>query len=142
MTDKMQKLMNQAYDRWQANPTWTKARFWVQLDYKEKIAVFFGNLNYQVTNGGWQQWAGNEYMTDESVKFIRLHLEEMDTEVSKKVLQLLNTFAKLVDDLGGNVNRIDDHDWDDFSAGEEPLNAPFYEVNDQLMAEVEAKYLS
>lgn len=64
--DVIQELMNEAYDKWQDG--WSRSDF---LEYVKKnlseehyIAVIFGNLNYQVENGGFSQWDFNRYSED------------------------------------------------------------------------------
>jgi len=56
----IQAIMNKAYDRFKGTG-WTSAQFWGQLSEQEKLAVFIGNLNYQVENGGFFQWHDNGY---------------------------------------------------------------------------------
>ena len=70
MSDLIQELMDAAYKRWQDhnesvdnnyNLQWDQQQFWDQLSEAEEIAVYVGNLNYQVENGGFQQWVDNGY---------------------------------------------------------------------------------
>lgn len=56
----IQAIMNKAYNRFKGTG-WTLAQFWGQLSEQEKLAVFIGNLNYQVENGGFWQWHDNGF---------------------------------------------------------------------------------
>lgn len=53
--------MNQAYNKWGKEKNWNKQEFWDHINFQEKIAVALGNLNYQVENGGFEQWNDNGY---------------------------------------------------------------------------------
>lgn len=55
-----QKLMDGAYEKWQGQK-WTYSQFLANLDAKERQAVLLGNMNYQIGNGGVQQWVDNGY---------------------------------------------------------------------------------
>jgi len=68
--DKIQDLMDEVYDKWQKSDN--KSKWEVLDDFSEahQIAVVFGNFNYQVGNGGIEQWISNGYFHDDSEKFI------------------------------------------------------------------------
>ena len=52
--DYLQNLMDEAYLKWKKiNNDWNLKDFDLSLDYKHRNAVLFGNLNYQVENGGF-----------------------------------------------------------------------------------------
>ena len=55
---KIQALMDEAYSEWQKDGNKSKGK-WDILDgfpVAHQIAVTFGNFNYQVENGGIEQW--------------------------------------------------------------------------------------
>ena len=58
-----QYVMNSVYDKWD-NSVMDRKDFIKQLSDYEKIAVMFGNFNYQVENGGLHQWYDNGYYDD------------------------------------------------------------------------------
>lgn len=94
-----QELMDVAYEKFDENMShedWQKT-----LTPIEKKAVVLGNLNYQVQNGGFFQWVDNGYVTD--IKFLISVLKEMDTEVSKNVIKLLEDIKPFV--IPNAVNR-------------------------------------
>lgn len=73
-----QQLMNKSYEYWEENNhILTYEQFLKQLE-KElgviyKQAVITGNLNYQVENGGFQQWKDNDYYItlDDLINFFK-----------------------------------------------------------------------
>ena len=62
-----QKLMDDVYDKWNTEECRTMDRLEV-ISYHftplHKVAVQFGNMNYQVNNGGFTQWHDNGYSED------------------------------------------------------------------------------
>lgn len=58
---KWQALMDSAYSKWDHNDRITYGQFLEMLDSKERHAVLLGNMNYQISNGGVQQWVDNGY---------------------------------------------------------------------------------
>lgn len=64
-TSRWQTLMDGAYDRWrqsgEGQKQWSYNQFLANLDAKERQAVLLGNMNYQIGNGGVQQWVDNGY---------------------------------------------------------------------------------
>ena len=60
-----QALMDQAYQRWENGDLRLLSydEFVDRLPELQRIAVTLGNLNYQVENGGFQQWVENGYST-------------------------------------------------------------------------------
>lgn len=63
MTNIHEQLMDEAYDRWQNGDLKGKSyqEFLTNLAPKHRYAVQLGNYNYQVLNGGHQQWLINRY---------------------------------------------------------------------------------
>lgn len=145
----IQKLMNQSYERWQQNKTWTQKGFWSQLSPIEKVAVYCGNLNYQVCNGGFMQW---HYWNNYSDCWDELNdiLERIGTETVLKVRELANKY------LGDCEDFEDSHeDCDEYSMSSKPegycdicgidfreeypedYDSQFYEINGRFLEEVE-----
>lgn len=138
MNEKFQSLMDAAYARWQTNQgQWSKEVFWDQLDAQERFAVFMGNLNYQVENGGFFQWWDNRYATTETVSFILRQCKVMNTEASLKVAELVTKFWEQVGKKG-----IEDHSYANldtvYEDMDETLDTQYYEINAQFMADCEA----
>jgi hypothetical protein len=61
--DYHQELMNEFYDFWQGSGLERKVAL-AKFDDLHQAAVMLGNLNYQVTNGGFNQWNFNGYSED------------------------------------------------------------------------------
>ena len=85
------KLVDTAYDRWEANKTWSKTKFWNQLSQVEKVAVFANSLEYQVLNGGFRQWIDNRYCTKTSMAVLKDTCFTINTPCSLRVLTMLET---------------------------------------------------
>ncbi len=142
MTDtapKMQALMDTAYARWQSaiGPGargMSKDEFWATLSAQERRAVFTGNLNQQVTNGGFAQWVDNRYGVDEVFAYMIGLCIELKTPAALVVQNLLHAV---------NVARRDyeqsesDEAWRDFFSVTDGLSTAFYTVNEAFLADVE-----
>lgn len=139
MHDKLQALMDQAYARWQGQ-SWDKQQFWDQLDAKERIAVFFGNMNYQVENGGHSQWMGNGYATQEVVEFLIRHLRTLGTSEANVQMQHLAEIRDLCNEEGWDSDRWDDEIWE--AVDLDSFDRTFYKINDKLLLQVEEKLLT
>lgn len=124
MTDNTQALMDQAYSRWQSS-RWSREEFWAQLTPKERVAVFVGNLNYQVGNGGFSQWCFNGYSdcSDELLQILP-KLGEAGQEVAALVVDVLEEEEVLKDEEEGDCS--------------EDYDGQFYALSDALLAECEA----
>lgn len=133
---KMQKLMDEAYSRWDA-ATMDRTDFWDQLSPDERTAVFLGNLNYQVENGGWCQWADNGYMCADTVGFIHRACRRIGTDATKAVSGMLSWYEHLREKLDAQRGDYWDEE-DPLLAEEDKLCSEFYAINEQFMADVEA----
>jgi hypothetical protein len=137
---KMQQLMDQAYERWQAN-NWSQAEFWAQLSYPERVTVFVGNLNYQVENGGFYQWHDNGYSECHRDLIVILR---MLGDIGKKVSSMVEKAMREVSNNRRNErsSRWDDEDDDDwYDVNYHTLSKyddEFYTINQVLLAETEA----
>ena len=134
--DRMQEVMTKAYERY--TPEMTRQEFWDQLDATERAVVFVGNLNYQVCNGGWPQYADNGYAQAESLNYVLRLCHKMDTPASKTVAGIIEKFLPLWKDWKhAEEDRWSAHDtWPGFYENCEPLNEAFYDVNEQWMEDV------
>jgi hypothetical protein len=138
-----QNLMDRAYDRWQSAEQMSKQAFWDQLDAAERVAVFCGNMNYQVENGGFAQWLDNGYGTDETIRFIIRLNKRLDTDAAKQVnellFQLLATLRNFrIEDPSDTWRDLDECDADEFMDCLNPLDTKFYDVNDAWCTDLEA----
>jgi hypothetical protein len=64
--------MDEMYNEWQKEENNNKGKWDILGGFSEahQIAVIFGNFNYQVENGGIEQWIYNGYFHDDVEKFI------------------------------------------------------------------------
>jgi hypothetical protein len=118
-----QGLMDEAYATWQADNSKSYDDFIFDLPPIQRMAVLIGNLNYQVENGGFRQWIGNGY--SDHAKDVRRVLDRIGTPAAY-------TAANLVL-IGARADEDDDLDAQD---------AAYYKLNDQLMADAEAFFVS
>lgn len=72
----------------------------------EKIAVTLGNLNYQVENGGFQQWIDNGYASIHGKKIVTYLKNIAKSENCTVANELANKISPL-------INLIDDNNEDD-----------------------------
>jgi hypothetical protein len=96
-----QLLMDKAYadERTRANTdgnNWSYNRMLSEATDIERLAVVLGNLNYQVENGGFNQWVDNGYCT--AYPDVEEALTAINTETSKKVYDMLIEVGKYLDD--------------------------------------------
>lgn len=124
-------LMNAAYDRW--TDQMSKEQFMAQLVGLEVFAVHYGNLNYQVCNGGFAQWQGNYYQTDASVGAIQTFLRMIGTDEAREVLGLLGQFIEL-----GREEDLEEYEYEAWYGRQDALNSQFYKINDVVIDQAEA----
>jgi hypothetical protein len=110
--------MDEFYSEWQKEENKGKGKWEILDEFSEthKIAVVFGNFNYQVENGGIEQWIYNGYFRDDSEKLIE-HLEA-GAEFDGRFQTILDTVYKLDQyaretncDRYGNFRDPDDEDY-------------------------------
>lgn len=144
-----QGLMDQAYAKWQADgKKWSYRQFLANLDAVERKAVILGNFNYQVCNGGLQQWVDNGYATATARELLDI-LEEINTENSRRVIKILQSLAPHVD-MTCTENRGFGHNyWTHDEDGDREYGPPawleeidaltdeYYEFYEQFTPEVE-----
>lgn len=131
-----QKLMDQAYARWQADQSVSQAKFWQTLNEEERFAVWTGNLNYQVCNGGFSQWWGNDYAQPEVVSYLIEQCAALGTPAASAVADLVRRFKLITGGL--QESEISGDAWERIGNRMGDLDSAFYEVNDQFMLDAEA----
>lgn len=112
-----------------------------QLDLLHQEAVVLANLNYQVQNGGFEQWIDNRYI----VKIARVQnaLSNIHTSTSITVKQLLSGVSRYIDVKLLSKNR--GYYLNDSYAGYEDeylekcrrANSEYRELKDKLMNDIE-----
>lgn len=122
-----QRLMNEAYDRWNSPPLQGKSYqdFLMKLTPIHRDAVVLGNLNYQVENGGFSQWLGNGY--GETMGFLRSAVDKMMTQTAKEVYSLARKAIQF------DPDSVCGEDTDD-------LDKAFYKINAQFLQDCEAYF--
>lgn len=125
--------MNQAYDFWKnEKPELSYNEFIKALPEKQAQAVIIGNLNYQVENGGFSQWASNGY--SDQAERLKMYLRLIATESAKLVHDTIEEFEEYAEDYCE-----DDEDDDDFDYSTlRKLDNYYYSLNEQFLTDVEA----
>ena len=104
-----QQFMNQAYKDYEAKagrqkvsralsdqpPISGHQNFLISLSEAERFAVVFGNLNYQVENGGFSQWIGNRYYVD-TIEYLREYIAKYG-----KQYQAIGQVGLILDEVEG-----------------------------------------
>ncbi len=86
--------MDEAHSRWASD--WNTETWWDQPSDAERFACATGHLNYQVGNGGFEQWWGNSYANATSVPFLIKACEAIGTPAATIVGQLISDFDVVV----------------------------------------------
>jgi len=94
-SEKIQALMDDVYAEWQKEENKGKGKWDVLEGFSEahQIAVVFGNFNYQVENGGIEQWIYNGYFHDDAEKLTE-HLE-IGAKTDERCRTILDRIYKL-----------------------------------------------
>lgn len=98
--------MDNAYDTWNSNIS--RDQFLNNLTYYEKVAVIFGNLNYQVENGGFSQWYENDYYDD--YEFLYAFINKSNYKNKYEFLNLLDNVNYVITAI---KNLDSSNDWYD-----------------------------
>lgn len=71
--DRIQALMDEVYSEWHKEENKSKGKWDILNGFSEahQIAVVFGNFNYQVENGGIEQWIYNGYFHEDAEKLAK-----------------------------------------------------------------------
>jgi len=133
-TDNWQAIMDRAYDKWQKG--WGYREFLLNLDTVERRAAILGSFNHQVLNGGLQQWVDNGYASGTG-RDLLLILEEMDTELARKVKKIVEGTLVHVD-LGLEMSGFGENYWNEDPEDDMPLSC--YDEIDKLTDEYYAIY--
>lgn len=133
-TERWQAIMDQAYDKWQKG--WGYREFLLNLSTVERRAAILGSFNHQVLNGGLQQWVDNGYASGTG-RDLLLILEEMDTELARKVKKIVEGTLVHVD-LGLEMSGFGENYWNEDPEDDMPLAC--YDEIDKLTDEYYAIY--
>lgn len=155
--DKIQELMDEAYDIWKSKPDFSREDLFDLISFKHKAAVVLGNLNYQVENGGFVQWISNGYCLNmnDLKRVLRKFLKwENDgfadaKKNAQQVLDMLTEIEQIIDldaeDRGCGGSYLINKDED---AGDGPgpwldkFDTKFYSINEALFAGLDAWFKS
>lgn len=136
-----QPIMDRAYAGWPKDGTYDDFLF--TLGGIEKIVVLIGNLNYQVRNGGFFQWADNRYGKHWQDVIRALNL--INTENAKQVAKLVQAVgSQLMYNKRGELDYGNIGGWDDEYCDNETAyefgaqDDAFYAINEQLMIDLAA----
>ena len=92
-SNRIQNLMYEMYSKWQRGDDKNKWEVLGDFSAAHQIAVVFGNFNYQVENGGIEQWIYNGYFHDDSEKFIEYL--EIGAEIDARCRNILDRVYQL-----------------------------------------------
>ena len=115
----LESIMEETHNRWQENG-WSYSEFLSYLTTRELVVVMLAKLNYQVENGGFDQWFENGYGDHTSATFAALRA--VNTNVARMVSELVSEAVSRRQDRDG--------DYDD-------LDSKYYGVNSQLVEDLE-----
>ena len=132
--NQVQPIMDRAYAGWPNGSTYDDFLF--TLDSVEKIVVLIGNLNYQVCNGGFFQWADNRYGKHWQDVIRALNL--INTETAKHLAKLVHSVGvQLVYNKRGELDYGTDGYFEDgISYDFDTQDDAFYAINEQLMIDL------
>jgi hypothetical protein len=93
--DKLQALVDEVYNEWQTGENKHKGKWDILNGFSaaHQIAVVFGNFNFQVENGGLDQWISNGYFRDDAEKLIEYL--ETSAELDNRCRTILDEIYKL-----------------------------------------------
>jgi len=134
-----QTLMDKAYARWISNSDEivTYDDFVDSLKGDELVAVLVGNFNYQVVNGGLEQWEGNGYSRhSKRLREVLLAMKDL-CSLAPVVLGIVEEFEDIMDTDDG----LNDEDYwdsiDEYGPNYDELDSRYYEVNEEFMTQCE-----
>lgn len=122
------KHTDTAYNKWRNWKDDTYETFLSKCERKERIAVLLDNLNYQVQNGGFNQWISNGYMTQQITQEIKIILYDMGTKQAQKVIEIIKDLEEYIYD-----EPEEEKYWEEI----EKFDNPYYEINDEFEEEIE-----
>lgn len=129
------------------NNTLTYEELLHQLNTKQREALLLANLNYQIQNGGIQQWVENGYAT--AFPTLQITLNNIGTPLAQEVTTRLETFVEAHVDQGQRKKRgflhnywLNEHEEDETrNTDQEAFDDWYYKIDDAFMAEIE-EYLA
>lgn len=101
--DLWQFIMDESYKNWEHNGM-SRTEFLNKLTDYEKLAVMFGNFNYQVENGGLSQWDENDYSED--LDSLTEFLKTTYFSKREEFLSILESFS----DIKNAIEELDPYD--------------------------------
>lgn len=136
-TDVTQEVMNKAYDRWQ-KVNCSQRTFWDSLSNRECVAVFVGNMNYQVCNGGWDQWHGNGYSEcAPALNKILKAIGPNGQKVAELMRQALPRSKRIEKIMRKSQSRNAEYIAEGIARELEPLDKAYYQINAALLFDLE-----
>ena len=143
------RLMESAYDKYKKpdgpdDHTLDEDVWLSRLSAGEKFAVHFGNMNYQVENGGWSQWGPgcNNYGTPDVYQYLLVACDILGTETAGKVKAILKQiYPSLKRSVSKGYMQDEEDDerfWQLLRKKEESANHAYYAVNETLLDDVES----
>lgn len=112
-----------------------------ELPKRDRQLMILANLNYQVENGGFEQWIENGYGSQ--AKRVIKALYEINTEASLKAAELVEEAAEYIDfdsPCGSHIAVDDSEDEDEYEEvcnNLDKLDTVFYSINDKLVDDIE-----
>ena len=136
-----QELMDEAYKGF--TDSMSNEDFRATLSPKHRDAVILGNLNYQVGNGGFQQWYDNNYGKRDIDYLINTLLPQITTFAGEKVLDILEQvraireeYEEITRGMEYEDNEVE-HIWRAYDLQDDR----YYDIDDQFMEDVQ-EYLN
>lgn len=113
------------------------------LNEMERDAVLIGNLNYQVENGGFIQWAENGYVFQ--IRSLDEALCRINTPLARQVKGMVRLIAQQVRGEAALYHRLTVDIFEDEDEAYElahRFDEQYYAINDEFMAECERYFAS
>ena len=127
--------MTNAYYNWGKNTS--REEFLSDLTPYEKLAVIFGNFNYQVENGGFSQWVFNNYDSDSEPNSKGLEGTSkyviLEPTSAKGVFERMFENYRCIKSSLDNLNGYDDFYYEDVETREKHYddNENYYHINEE-----------
>ena len=131
------RLVNESHDLWEK----TDVRFAGLLEKisdHQRVAMLCAKLNYQVENGGFDQWYVNEYGKEGPVDQLDRFLMLVGTPHALEVAEMIQKFKNIVDRYGNYSNDADDGESTEYMTRVDELDSAFYKINTAFMDGVES----
>lgn len=137
--EELQAVMDRCYE-WcrKCGYDMSYGQFLKSLRDNDRAVVTCGNLNYQVENGGFNQWLDNRY--DSGAPYLLAMCDEIASPATKQVAELVRE-AMRRNDVNNRMfesNAFDPIDEDYLSM--DSLDESYYAISDQFLTDVAAWY--